>query len=123
MTAVRSASCSATDSPVAASLRPWAGHLASAGLSVRLPLLPGHGTEWQQMQITRWPDWYDCLERELLDLADQCERVFVMGLSMGGTLTLRLALERRSWSRASRSSARCTRRTPRCARSRPCVTC
>ena len=81
-----------TGSP--ASLRPWAEHLASAGLSVRLPLLPGHGTEWQQMQITLWPDWYDCLERELLDLADQCERVFVMGLSMGGTLTLRLALER-----------------------------
>ncbi|MCZ3387881.1 MAG: alpha/beta fold hydrolase [Actinomycetia bacterium] len=81
-----------TGSP--ASMRPWADHLASAGLSVRLPLLPGHGTEWQQLQITRWPDWYACLERELLDLAQQCEHVFVMGLSMGGTLTLRLALER-----------------------------
>lgn len=80
-----------TGSP--ASMRPWADHLASAGLSVRLPLLPGHGTEWPQMQITRWPDWYRCLERELLDLAEQCEQVFVMGLSMGGTLTLRLALE------------------------------
>ncbi len=80
-----------TGSP--ASMRPWAEHLASAGLSVRLPLLPGHGTEWQQMQITRWPDWFACLERELTDLAEQCDRVFVMGLSMGGTLTLRLALE------------------------------
>lgn len=80
-----------TGSP--ASLRPWAEHLASAGLSVRLPLLPGHGTEWQQMQITRWPDWYACVERELLELADACDRVFVMGLSMGGTLTLKLALE------------------------------
>lgn len=80
-----------TGSPAA--MRPWAEHLASAGLSVRLPLLPGHGTEWQQMQITRWPDWYSCVERELLDLAGGCDRVFVMGLSMGGTLTLRLALE------------------------------
>lgn len=81
-----------TGSP--ASIRPWAEHLAAGGLSVRLPLLPGHGTEWQQMQITRWPDWYGCLERELLSLARTCERVFVMGLSMGGTLALRLARER-----------------------------
>jgi carboxylesterase len=80
-----------TGSP--ASMRPWAEHLASGGLSVSLPLLPGHGTEWQQMQVTRWPDWYACVERELRDLAAQCDHVFVMGLSMGGTLTLRLALE------------------------------
>jgi carboxylesterase len=26
------------------SMRPWAEHLAAAGLSVRLPRLPGHGT-------------------------------------------------------------------------------
>ena len=81
-----------TGSP--ASMRPWAEQLASAGLTVRLPLLPGHGTEWQQMQVTRWPDWYGRLERELLALASACERVFVMGLSAGGTLALRLAMER-----------------------------
>ena len=81
-----------TGSPAA--MRPWAEHLASNGLTVRLPLLPGHGTEWQQMQITRWTDWYDCLERELVDLFQACDRVFVMGLSMGGTLALRLAMER-----------------------------
>lgn len=80
-----------TGSP--ASVRPWADHLASAGLSVRLPLLPGHGTEWQQMQITRWPDWYACLDRELQALAGRCDHVFVMGISMGGTLAVRLALE------------------------------
>lgn len=81
-----------TGSP--ASMRPWGEQLASAGLTVFLPLLPGHGTEWQQMQITRWPDWYGRLERELLALASACERVFVMGLSAGGTLALRLAMER-----------------------------
>jgi carboxylesterase len=80
-----------TSSP--ASMRPWAEHLADAGYSVRVPLLPGHGTDWRDMQLTRWTDWYLTLERELLDLADTCEHVFVMGLSMGGTLTLRLAQE------------------------------
>lgn len=80
-----------TGSP--ASMRPWAQSLAASGLTVRLPLLPGHGTEWQQMQLTRWPDWYDCLARELRELADVSEQVFVMGLSMGGTLALRLTRE------------------------------
>lgn len=81
-----------TGSPAA--MRPWAQHLADAGFTVRLPLLPGHGTDWHDMQLTRWPDWYLALERELSELAEQCERVFVMGLSMGGTLALRLAQQR-----------------------------
>src|ERR1700731_4636927 len=45
-----------TGSP--ASLRPWADHLAAAGLTVSLPRLPGHGTTWQDMGHTRWEDWY-----------------------------------------------------------------
>jgi carboxylesterase len=81
-----------TGSP--ASLRPWAEHLAAEGHTVRLPLLPGHGTDWRELALTRWPDWYAVAERELLDLRDRCEHVFVMGLSMGGTLTLRLAEQR-----------------------------
>ena len=40
------------------SLRPWAEHLAAAGYTVRLPRLPGHGTSWQEMNTTRWTDWY-----------------------------------------------------------------
>lgn len=73
------------------SLRPWAEELAAAGLTVSLPLLPGHGTRWQDMQLTRWEDWYAEVERELLRLAEECEQVFVCALSMGGTLALRLA--------------------------------
>ncbi|MFJ6616436.1 alpha/beta hydrolase [Kitasatospora sp. NPDC091335] len=73
------------------SLRPWAGELAAAGFTVSLPLLPGHGTRWQDMQLTRWEDWYAEVERELLALAEECEQVFVCALSMGGALALRLA--------------------------------
>jgi carboxylesterase len=73
------------------SLRPWAEHLAAAGLTVRLPRLPGHGTRWQDMNATRWEDWYGEAERGFDVLRSQCDEVFVAGLSMGGTLTLRLA--------------------------------
>ncbi|MDI2126127.1 alpha/beta hydrolase [Yinghuangia seranimata] len=73
------------------SMRPWAEHLAAAGLTVSLPLLPGHGTRWQDMALTTWQDWYAEVERAFDALRERCETVFVGGLSMGGTLALRLA--------------------------------
>jgi len=76
------------------SLRPWAEHLAGAGLTVRLPRLPGHGTRWQDLNDTRWPDWYGEVERSFDDLRGRCRQVFGMGLSMGGTLVTRLAEQR-----------------------------
>jgi carboxylesterase len=76
------------------SVRPWAASLAEAGLAVRAPLLPGHGTRWQDMNRTRWTDWYAEVERAFDDLRARCDTVFVAGLSMGGTLALRLLEER-----------------------------
>lgn len=76
------------------SLRPWAEHLAAAGLSVSLPRLPGHGTRWQEMARTRWQDWYAELDRALDGLLVRCRHVFVMGLSLGGCMALRLAEQR-----------------------------
>jgi carboxylesterase len=73
------------------SMRPWAEALAAEGWTVRLPLLPGHGTTWQDMNLTTWEDWYAEVEKALRDLQSRCTTVFVMGLSMGGSLTLRLA--------------------------------
>lgn len=80
-----------TGSP--ASMRPWAEFLARHGYSVRLPLLPGHGTTWQEMNRTTWQQWFETNADAYRDLASRCDRVFVAGLSMGGTLTLRLAQE------------------------------
>ncbi len=73
------------------SLRPWAEYLAERGLTVSLPLLPGHGTRWEDMQLTGWQDWYAEVDRELRALLARCTQVFVFGLSMGGALALRLA--------------------------------
>ena len=50
------------------SLRPWAEHLAAQGLTVSLPRLPGHGTTWQEMNRTRWEDWYAEVDRALSEL-------------------------------------------------------
>jgi carboxylesterase len=73
------------------SMRPWAEYLAGAGLTVSLPRLPGHGTTWQEMARTRWEDWYAEVDRALDELRTGTDEIFVMGLSMGGCLALRLA--------------------------------
>lgn len=73
------------------SVRPWAEHFAAQGFAVRMPLLPGHGTSWQEMSRTPWQRWYSEVERAYFELASTCEQVFVAGLSMGGALALRIA--------------------------------
>ncbi len=73
------------------SMTPWGERMAAEGHTVRVPRLPGHGTRWQDMNLTRWEDWYAEADRSFRELRDSCDRVFVFGLSMGGSLTLRLA--------------------------------
>jgi carboxylesterase len=81
-----------TGSP--ASMVPWGRHLADQGLAVAVPLLPGHGTTWQEMTSTRYEDYYAALSAELDALRARTDAVVVGGLSMGGCLAITLA-ERR----------------------------
>jgi esterase/lipase len=73
------------------SMRPWGEHLAAAGFAVRCPLLPGHGTRWQDCNQVTEDDWTTAVGRALDELAADVDRVVVAGLSMGGTLAIRLA--------------------------------
>ncbi len=70
------------------SMRGLATALADAGLTVELPLLPGHGTAVEDMVPTRWEDWSAAAEAAYVELAARCEAVVVVGLSMGGTLSV-----------------------------------
>jgi carboxylesterase len=76
------------------SMRPWGEHLAAAGFTVCCPLLPGHGTRWQDANASTEDDWYDALSAALDGLTARCGAVVVAGLSMGGTLAIRLAQRR-----------------------------
>jgi carboxylesterase len=73
------------------SMRGLAEALAAAGFAVDLPLLPGHGTSIQDMLTTTWDDWSAAAEAAYEKLAAGCDKVVVVGLSMGGTLTAWLA--------------------------------
>jgi len=73
------------------SMRGVADVLAEAGFAVEVPLLPGHGTSVEDMATTGWADWSAAAEAAYQKMAANCERVVVVGLSMGGTLTVWLA--------------------------------
>jgi carboxylesterase len=70
------------------SMRPLAEAFAAAGFTVNLPLLPGHGTQVEDMLPTSWDDWSAAAEEAYAELADRCRTVVVAGLSMGGTLAV-----------------------------------
>jgi len=73
------------------SMRPIAEAFAAAGYTVELPRLPGHGTTVEDMAQYVFADWAATVEAAYADLAARTDSVVVVGLSMGGTLTLTLA--------------------------------
>ncbi|MGE0141152.1 MAG: alpha/beta hydrolase [Ilumatobacteraceae bacterium] len=75
------------------SMRGLAEAFAAAGFHVEMPRLPGHGTTVEDMLTTGWADWAGEAEAALQRLSARAERVVVAGLSMGGSLTLRLGAD------------------------------
>lgn len=61
------------------------------GYAVAVPRLAGHGTTVHHMMDTGWRDWVRSALEALFDLADDYERIHLVGLSMGGAISLLLA--------------------------------
>ena len=70
------------------SMRGLAEACVAAGFHVEMPQLAGHGTALADMLPTRWVDWSGDAERAYRALASRSKKIVVMGLSMGGSLTL-----------------------------------
>lgn len=76
-----------------ASMKPWARALAARGYGVSVPRLPGHGTRWQDLNATTYDQWYAEADRAFEEISRAHDVVVLAGLSMGGSLVLRLAEE------------------------------
>ena len=69
----------------------WLGeHLAAQGFTVYGPRTAGHGTAITDLRRTHWRDWYGSALDGYRVLRQTCRQVFVIGLSMGGVLSLHL---------------------------------
>jgi carboxylesterase len=70
----------------------WLGEdLARRGRTVLAVRLAGHATRPQDMARARWQDWLANLEDGWHILSGCTQRIFIIGLSMGGVLALRFA--------------------------------
>jgi carboxylesterase len=65
--------------------------LADQGYTVYAPRIAGHGTNPYDLARMRWQDWFASALDAYQVLRQQCDQVFVCGLSMGGVLALLLS--------------------------------
>ncbi|RDY72671.1 alpha/beta fold hydrolase [Halobacillus trueperi] len=77
------------------SMKPLVETYARAGYTVYCPRLKGHGTSPEDMESTSHMDWVHSVEEAYTWLKERCSKIFVVGLSMGGTLALYMASEYR----------------------------
>ncbi|MBJ20606.1 MAG: alpha/beta fold hydrolase [bacterium] len=76
-------------------VRPIAEALVTRGIRARGIRMAGHGGSFEALARSTRIDWVECARTELAGLRAEHERVFLVGLSMGGLVSLRLAqLER-----------------------------
>ncbi|MBN1572002.1 MAG: alpha/beta fold hydrolase [Deltaproteobacteria bacterium] len=67
--------------------------LNGEGYHVFAPLHPGHGTSIKELNRTRWEEIYESVEKIFKEIRGEFKDLFVAGLSMGGLLTLKLAID------------------------------
>lgn len=66
-------------------------YLQDQGMLTRNMTLPGHGRHVCDLLTLGWQDWANAVFSELRALKQRCERVFLVGHSLGGALSLHVA--------------------------------
>ena len=70
-----------------------ARRLHKSGFSLYAPLLPGHGRDMAAFEKSRASEWIAAAKRAFVEMRDRHDSVSVVGLSMGGALSVLIAAE------------------------------
>src|SRR3989338_11278449 len=68
-----------------------ASYLCSKNYTALASLLKGHNTSVKDLSTTTWHDWYSSIQDDLDFLGRHCNKIYLIGLSIGATLLLHLA--------------------------------
>lgn len=68
--------------------------IARQGFTVACPELAGHCATIEALSATKWQDWYLSMEAAFDALKEECEHVYVAGLSMGALIALMIAAKK-----------------------------
>ena len=72
-------------------VRGLAEYLAKRNITVYVVRLSGHGTDINELDKTKWEQWYSDYEKGYNTLSNKTKKVFVGGHSLGGSIALYLA--------------------------------
>lgn len=61
------------------------------GYDVHAPLIPTFGADWHDFENTTFSQWFSFIDDYYVSLKKRYEKLFVVGVSMGGEMTLKLA--------------------------------
>jgi carboxylesterase len=86
-----------------------AEHLHGLGFTVRAPLLAGHGRTLREFGVSTADAWIDAAARELSALRREYDAIGLVGVSMGGALSVILAAEAGRRANAAATGAADTR--------------
>ena len=67
-----------------------ADYLAEQGYKVKADNLPGHGTTLSDCNSTKYTEWLSFVEQGIAEMYSACDKVIVIGVSMGAVLSLHL---------------------------------
>ena len=68
-----------------------AQYLADKGYRTVANNLPGHGTTIEECNRVKYVDWLESVEQGVATLASECDKIHIIGSSMGGVLGLHIA--------------------------------
>ena len=75
-------------------MKELAKKLNKKGYTVSCPLYPGHGGTFYDMIATEVSDWYETLAMEYDRLLATYPDIYIIGMSIGGSFTVKLAEEK-----------------------------
>ncbi len=74
-------------------VRALAKAISARGIRAVGPALPGHNETPERLAATTHTDWLEAARKEFHRLREDCDSVFLVGMSMGGLLALAIAEE------------------------------
>ncbi len=70
------------------SMRDLGGFLQNQGILCRAMLLPGHGTQPQDLMKTTYQDWLQAIQYGIHSLRQEVDKIILVGYSTGATLAI-----------------------------------
>lgn len=78
-----------------AAFKNYAEFFSQQGFTVSVPLLPGHGKTLEAFEKFGRRHWVRGVVNSFEELEKHCEKIFVVGNSLGGTLAIHLAAQKK----------------------------